>query len=160
MIPSRVYIFDVGPLKPDLTTLWVVESLNHRYYARLSAPYTISQSKLTALSNQRDDLVLLDIQIQPLQHLNVLLGRVCEPHPPDLYLWHLLLACRGHLLHGLCLGLRWYGTALTVDIRLVVHDFHHFLRGTDHLRKLLACVVLTVMTDPKTCASIMKLMRI
>ena len=127
MIPSWVDILDVGTLEPDFTNLWVVESLNHGYYARLSASYTIKYFNLTALSNQCDDLVLLDLQIQPLQHLHVLLRRVCEPHPPDLYLWHLFLACRGHLLRGLCLGLRWNGTALTVDLRLVVHNFHHFL---------------------------------
>jgi len=64
-------------------------------------PTLLDHTRLTALSNQCDDLVLLDLQIQPLEHLYVFLGGVCEPDPPDLYLCELLLVCGGHTLRAI-----------------------------------------------------------
>ncbi len=92
---------------------------------------------LTALAHQCDDFVLLDLQIKPLEHLYVLLGGICEPHPPDLDLSHAisLLGSGGHFL---CISTwRWNDTPLTVYFGLIVHDLHHFLRGTNDLSKLL-----------------------
>ena len=61
-------------------------------------PTLFDHTRLTTLSNQCNDLVLLDLQIQLLEHLHVFLGRVCKPDPPELYLCDLLLVCGGHPL--------------------------------------------------------------